>query len=78
LIGTASQRVRIDLAGRASLRIKPGELILNRQNDATLLRSFTALVTPPVSLARSHITVRLLAFAKFALPSLRLQESLPV
>ena len=55
--------VRIDLAGRPSLQINPGDLILNRQHDATLLQIFTA-----------HVQ----AFAKFALPSLRLQESLPV
>jgi hypothetical protein len=33
------RRIRIDLAGRPSLRIKPGDLILNRQHDATLLQS---------------------------------------
>ncbi|EDM83461.1 transaldolase B [Limnobacter sp. MED105] len=34
------KRLRIDLAGRPSLRIKPGDLILNRQNDAMLLQIF--------------------------------------
>jgi len=34
--------VRIDLAGRPSLRIKPGDLILNRQNDAMLLQIIKA------------------------------------
>jgi len=72
------RRLRIDLAGRPALRIKPGDLILNRQHNATLLQTFTTLFTPPTVFAKLHATVQLSAFAKFALPSFRLQESLPV
>lgn len=44
-------RPRVDLAGRSSLRIKTGDLILNRQNKVTLLQTSTA------AFAKSRITV---------------------